>query len=407
MGALILSRVQRSLRERGLAATIVRAVEAAFGRLLALLVAPLVRLADVRFIQVRADRIGHLVVEPDCYLKERALAGAAGRGMDIVCLPSDQLANRHLAKYWKAHLRVVTSPLACRLLWPLAHRPGVGVDVSRYVALVDTTAGYGAIQRRWGERGPLLRLSDEDSQRGFAALHALGLPRDAWFACLHVREAGYSPEDDALHAYRNCDIGRFLPALQQIRARGGRIVRLGDPSMQRLPAMEGVIDYAHSGSRSDWMDVFLCGAARLFVGTSSGLCNVASVFGRPSCLANLTPLSTVLPYGAGDVGIPKLLYSVREDRYLSFGEAFGSPVSNYRFSDLYEKAGVRVEENSSEDIAALIGEALDRLEGKAAYTAQDETRQARFKALMRPGHYSLGAPSRVGRDFLRTYERFL
>jgi putative glycosyltransferase (TIGR04372 family) len=222
-----------------------------------------------------------------------------------------------------------------------------------------------------------------------------------------VREAGYSPDDDALHAYRNCDIHRFLPALREIRSRGGWIVRLGDPSMRRLPKMEGMIDYAHSSLRSDWMDVFLCAACRLFVGTSSGLCNVASVFGRPSCLANLAPLSTVLPYGAGDLGIPKLLYSEREQRYLSFAEAFAAPVSNFRFSELYREAGVRLEENSTDDIVLLLVEALDRLDGKATYTTEDEKRQARFKALMRPGHYSLGAPSRVGRDFLRTYERFL
>jgi putative glycosyltransferase (TIGR04372 family) len=115
----------------------------------------------------------------------------------------------------------------------------------------------------------------------------------------------------------------------------------------------------------------------------------------------------VLPYGVADLGIPKLLYSVREGRHLSFAEAFASTASNFRYSRLYEQAGIRVDANSADEITALVSEALDRLDGTARYTSEDEQRQARFKALMRPGHYSYGAPSRVGRDFLRRYERFL
>lgn len=408
----IVRRVRRSIRQRGLISTFLRGALRAVSVALRLLFEPvaqtLARISSIRFLPVFGERIGHLAVEPDCFLKERALGfGAAPSIREIVCLPTDRVANRHLATYWSARLRVITSPIVCKLLAPLAGHKALQYDVRPYVSLIDTGATYPAIQREWGERAPVLALSDEDRQRGLAGLRALGVPGDAWFACLHVREAGYSPEDDALHAYRNCDIRRFLPALDKIRARGGWIIRLGDPSTQRLPPMEGVVDYAHDALRSDWMDVFLCAACRLFVGTSSGLCNVASVFGRPSCLANLAPLSTVLPYGANDLGIPKLIYSVKEDRYLAFGEAFAAPLSNFRFSNLYEEAGIRVEENSAQDIAALIVEALDRLDGTAMYTAEDEERQARFKALMRPRHYSFGAPSRVGRDFLRTHEQFV
>jgi putative glycosyltransferase (TIGR04372 family) len=408
----IVARLRRSIRKRGFAATGVLIVLRSLQRLVEALFAPvalvIAQVSSLRFLPVFGDRIGHLVCEPDCFLKERELGLRGARTVrEVICLPSDRVANRHLASYWGAHLRVVSSPVLCRLLQPLARQKAIQYDIHPYVALIDRSATYPAIQRAWGERAPTLMLSEEDARRGRACLAELGLPGGAWFACLHVREAGYSPVDDELHAYRNFDIQLFLPALSEIRARGGWIVRLGDPSMRRLPPMDGLIDYAHSALRSDWMDVFLCAACRVFVGTSSGLCNVASVFGRPCCLAGLAPLSTVLPYGARDLGIPKLLYSLRENRHLSFAEAFASPASNFRYSELYQEAGLRVDENTPEEIAALIVEALDRLDGKATYTAEDEARQTRFKALMRPGHYSYGAPSSVGRDFLRKYERFL
>jgi hypothetical protein len=46
---------------------------------------------------------------------------------------------------------------------------------------------------------------------------------------------------------------------------------------------------------------------------------------------------------------------------------------------------------------------LERSQNRAVYTPQDEELQRRFKALLRPGHYSYGGINRIGRDFLRKY----
>jgi len=52
-------------------------------------------------------------------------------------------------------------------------------------------------------------------------------------------------------------------------------------------------------------------------------------------------------------------------------------------------------------------EMLERLEGRTNYSQEDEELQRRFKVLMRPGHYSYGGISRIGRDFLRKYAHLL
>lgn len=52
-------------------------------------------------------------------------------------------------------------------------------------------------------------------------------------------------------------------------------------------------------------------------------------------------------------------------------------------------------------------EMLDRTENRLFYTLEDERLQERFKSLMNPSHYSYGAISRVGRDFLRKYSFLL
>ena len=83
---------------------------------------------------------------------------------------------------------------------------------------------------------------------------------------------------------------------------------MGDPSMTPLPQMDNVLDYAHSQAKSDWMDVFLCGRCRFFIGLASGLSQVAARFGVPCVYVNW--ISNVLPAFSGrDLYIPKLFWS--------------------------------------------------------------------------------------------------
>ena len=272
---------------------------------------------------------------------------------------------------------------------------------------INETAPYMAVQRAWGERPSLLTLTEGHRRKGRAWLASLGVPEDAEFICIHCRERGYSPEDDDMHSYRNASIENYVEALEPLRAQGIWCIRMGDASMRPIAPGERLIDFAHYPDREDWMDVFLCGSCLFLLGSSSGLTFLSNVFGRPAGLANHVPLSAVLAAGWNDVAIPMLLWSDREGRMVSFADAFASDVANFRFTELYEARGIRTLENSAEDIAGLAEEMLDRAKGRISYSEEDERLQVRFKALMRPGHYSYGGVARVGRAFLRKYESLL
>jgi len=167
--------------------------------------------------------------------------------------------------------------------------------------------------------------------------------------------------------------------------------------------MKGVIDYAHSGRKSEWMDVFLCAHCRFFLGNSSGLYLLSSLFGVPSALANLIPVSSSLSVIPVDIGTPKVLRRRGTGELLKYTEILASPLGNFRFTEQYSEAGVIVEENTPEDIRDLALEMLGRCEGSVVYTPEDEVLQKRFQGLFREGHYSFGAASRVGRDFLQKH----
>lgn len=351
-------------------------------------------------------RIGHLAAEPDLFIKDGLLRRRPWC-YGVIVSPPGLAANDCLLDYWSRYIAVVRSPLLAWILSKLNRFSYIRHELGHYTVAINRTAPSIAVQRAWQKRAALLDLKEEHRREGRARLAALGVPSEAEFICFHCREEGYSPADEPLHSFRNCTVDNYLLAAAELIRQGFWCIRMGDPSMRRLEPMEKVVDYAHCDVRSDWMDVFLCAGCRFFLGSPSGLSEVASVFGRSCGMANQAPLSTLLKFGPNDVAIPKLLWSEESNRYLSFREIFDSEIANFRFTSLYQLHGIRLVENSPEEVRDLALEMHQASVGRAVYTAADEDLQRRFKALMRPGHYSYGGVTRVGRDFLRKYEYLL
>lgn len=362
----------------------------------------------IRFLPIKyVSAIGHLAIEPDCYLKEEIL-GIHPHYKAIMLIPEKRAANRHLLSYWREHIKVITSPVMCGMLYPIAMQKIVQYDISPYIMTdkVDGTVLAHSIYAKYSGRLPVLTLRESDRQYGWACLGKLGIPDGAWFVCMHARESGYNPQAYQ-YSYRNVDIDTYSLAIEAIVERGGWCIRMGDSSMKPLPPMKNVIDYAHHSYRSERMDVFLSGTAKFFLGCASGLYGLADIFGVPSALTNVFPMSE-RPVGCNDIAIPKLMWTNKDGRYLTFKEVLNHYSGSFHHPDAYYvDAGITLKDNSSEDIKVLTLEILAVAEGTMIYTAEDEYLQEQYRLLFKPGHYSHGACSRVGRDFLHKYKHLL
>ncbi len=401
------ARIHRALTE-GLLATLTALSRPVVKSVLWLALLPLtavLHVAGYRRLPVLTERIGHLAAEVDSFLKERAL-GALPRRKYFITAPARRVANAWLLRYWAREVPVVSHPVPCFLLDSMSRWELMRSSVREYVLRLNQTAAAYRIASMWGERPSLLTLTDEDKEWGGEVLRELGVPRDGWFVAVHVREGGYSTADEEVHRHRNASIEAALPAMRCIVQRGGYCIRMGDPGMAPLSKEQGIVDYARHAAKSARMDIYLCARTRFFLGNSSGLAFVSAAFGVPSALANMTPFSTfgLLPR---DLSIPKLLWSEREARFLRFDEALASPANNYRYAAFYEAAGLRPVENSAEDIAALVEEMMDVMEGRTAYSPLDRARQDACRALLRPGHYSYGTCAHIAASFLRAHSDLL
>ena len=361
----------------------------------------------VKLVRIsRLDRVGHLAIEIDAFLKDVRL-GKLPRCRPILVQRDDAPpANRTLLEYWRPFIAWTDAPALNALLRLFWIYPWLRFRASRYAGTTRRTALCYATEAAWGDRPPLLELTPDHIARGETELHRLGLPEGAWFVCVHTREAGYSPADDAMHAYRNSPIESYRLAMEAVVARGGWCIRVGDASGAPMTPMAGVIDYAHSAARSDWMDVFLCAECRFFLGNSSGLFMVPTIFGVPVALAHMTPLGCVYALGAHDLSIPKPVVD-SSGKMLTFAEVAASPAGDFRDTREFMTRALRVIDNAPEEIRDLAVEMMDRLEGRATYDASDRRMQESFRKLIRPGHYSYGSQARVGRDYLRLHRELL
>lgn len=354
----------------------------------------------IRFIPIiHLQAIGHLALEMDCCFKEEAL-GYRPSYTIVLLAPEEQIVNRHLLRYWRKHALIVTSAEDCALLQPLTRIKELRYEIDSYCMRDDGTAKAFSIYREWGDRSPLIRVTDEDRRRGWEWLEQKGVPSGAWFVCFHARESGGRQQDHA-HLHRNVNINTYIPAMEEVVRRGGWCVRMGDPAMQKLPALPQVIDYASSSERADWLDVFLFGSCRFLVGCNSGPVCVAASFGIPTLVTNSIPLSTA-GLLSNDLVIYKRLWSRDESRFLTFAEIMVSRFGQGNcFTQEYEKSNLEVIDNKPEEISAAVIEMIERLDGTVRYNDEDVRLQAAFKGMYKPGHYGYGAASRVGRDFLR------
>lgn len=359
----------------------------------------------IRRLMIFSDRIGHLAIEPDTLLKAQTLGWIKPKRW-LILAPPHRVANHHLLSYWAPHFYMVQKPWACFLWQALTHWPWTRYDVAYFINSNQGSQFAYRVNAQWGDRPPVLTLRPEDRLWGDQQLEAMGVPAGAWFVAIHVREGGFSPIDEALHAHRNGSIAHLVPAIEAITARGGYVIRLGDPTMVPLMPMKQVIDYAHHPARCERLDVYLCATARFIIGNTSGLFILGSIFGVPSALANMIPIPT-LGFLPQDISMPKLLFSQDLGRNLSFPEIMSSPVAEFRCASLYADHHLIPIENSADEILNMTLEMFASLENSETVSDDDESLHSQYLALLQPQHYSYGAASRISLGFLHKYRALL
>jgi len=316
---------------------------------------PSVRLLGVEW----TGPMGHLA-QIDAIVKLGKL-GKLGDERRVVVTNFSQIANSTVLELWKNHIAVFQlstfnyNRFKTNYWSIFEHVPFIKIE-DRYI---DQTTAWNESNVEWEKIGlpPLLGVPEKINHLGKKVLSKWGLRESDWFATLHVREGNHVSR----RQLPNADVEAYIPAIKKIISIGGKVIRMGNPRMKPLPKIPGLVDYAHSAQRSDWMDVFLWGNSKFFIGTNSGGSDIPIAFGIPMIKTNFCHVGQSF-YSPNSFMVPKLFQDVHSGEILRFEQVFNSPFA-WTVSDSHSGFEYKHVDNSPEILVAAVEEMISNLNG--------------------------------------------
>lgn len=357
----------------------------------------------VRIVFVLAEAIGHLAIEPELCLCEMDLqASNQKQGLLIVFLQSiientkkdrGDFSNRKLIEMWgMAQSVVVAPPCMTNLAWRL--RGYLYSDRARNSLLIKTFIPedpsfyqYFRDTKNLLDRSqPHLTFTHSEEVSGQNGLRDLGIPLNEKFVCLIVRDNAYYAEkfptyDWSVYDFRNCNINNYVMAAEYLADNGYYVVRMGAKVQRSIGTQHPkIIDYATSGKRTEFMDIYLGAKCSFCISSGTGFDEIPNIFRKPMVYTNYVPIGRLYTFSSRYISIIKGHWCLHKNRRLSLREilSYGLDLCSPTTSHLYEKAGVKLIENSPREILSVTIEMLQRLEGRWQTTQEDEILQKKF-----------------------------
>lgn len=370
----------------------------------------------IRFGNLRNHTIGTLSLHAEGYMADRDLGLLPARTTDLF-FHTKPSANRVLDRLIERRLHV--TPIAryaqafnARIPGGRAHVVELGNaegDLAR-----DHHRAYTATPQHFSLNGAEIAAARRELRE------RTGLPDDAKFVCFFSRTSSYlkvlhaggtvrRPEEIPTSSIRNSSIFTYLPAAEELARRGYWCFRMGAVVDEPIPAQDHIVDYA-STFRSELLDMYLMSHCSLILSDTTGLCDLSFMFRRPAAIANL--FNMLLLHSWDGVLMPKKYIVEKEGRLFTLPELLengGGPAAPAAWPDYARRHGLRLEDNTPEEILDLAREAEARLTGRWVDGPEDLERQAAVQALYRGRPLQLGGPFKavLSATFLRRHPEFL
>ena len=315
------------------------------------LVQPIVRF---QLCVVGFHRYGHLALEPEIFLAEQEIKKAAnvshGRIISIWSLgPVAKQSNRFLAKKWKNELLVLPS-------WFVGSLQRVGF-VFPFLKLEEPKLSITGSLNGLDKTDSHVSLSAEEMEEGRKRLIEIGIYPDEPYVCLIVRDGGhYKSKGDiesAGYELLNFDINDFSGVAEELIDSGFQVIRMGSGSERPFMSKpDGVVDYAHSKNRSEFLDVYLAATCEFAVSTQTGPDAVCMLFRRPVLYVDVTRYCQFFFGSKLATWSPVRLQ--KNGSTLNLSEIVNSEIAWFKDPNLFLKNGISQQKTSNRELRELV-----------------------------------------------------
>ncbi len=195
--------------------------------------------------------------------------------------------------------------------------------------------------------------------------------------------------DSSYHAYRNFPINDYKLCVSEMIEKNFFLIRMGNITEKKLElSNENFFDYSKSNKTSPLMDVYLIYKSKFFVGPQSGLDKISSFFHKPTVFINETHLKWRPTHMKNSFFICKKFLNLKNNKFLTFKEMLdpnlkrskinNNPLGLYLLQEDYTAAGIKVINNTPEEIYKVVEEMNLDLDGNLELSNEDLQLQKEF-----------------------------
>jgi putative glycosyltransferase (TIGR04372 family) len=333
---------------------LVKALLFAFSFLVLLVMKLLQPIARFQLCVVGFHRYGHLALEPEIFLAEREIIKATNtsqrRVISIWSLgPVAKQSNRFLASKWKEELLVFPSWLVSSLhsvgsIFPVLKLNEPKLSITGSMNGLDKTASH-------------VSFKAKEREEGKKRLVEIGINPDKPYVCLIVRDGGHYKSkgeiESAGYELLNFDINDFSGVAEVLIENGFQVIRMGSGSERPFTSKpDGVIDYALSRNRSEFLDVFIAATCEFAVSTQTGPDAVCMLFRRPVLYVDVTSYCQFFFGSKLATWSPVRLY--KNEKILNLSEIVNSEIAWLKDPNLFSMHGISQQKSSNDELKELV-----------------------------------------------------
>ena len=340
----------------------------------------------IRWHGLASSRIGHIAINSELYSckREAKIDQPSQAHIDIFFLKDKYVCNKQLVKMLRRDLMILPAFLLVPLFYinrffnlfikgGFHHEININLNIDR------------DIHNIMDKFDPHISFTEQEKLRGKKILYEFGIPKNAKFVCLVVRDSAYldrykdrTLKDFSYHNYRDGNVDNFLLAAEELANRGYYVFRMGVKVKKPLNSSNPkIIDYANSKLRSDFMDIYLCAHCTFSITTACGIDAVITVFRKPIAFIQV-PFGHMQVQCKNDLLMTKHHFDKKNNKNLTISEIFSSNVALSFFSKEYEENNVELKENTPKEIRELAIEMEERVSGNWKETEKDLLLQKKF-----------------------------
>ena len=341
----------------------------------------------IRWKILYSNRIGHFALETELYCCERDanINFPKQKYKDFFYLDK-YVSNKTLKNMWQQNIVMLPSILI---------KPINNIAVFFYFItrlnnaheIKSPSCSDRDIYNLQDKFNPHINLTSKHETKGKEILEKFGLPKNAKFICLMVRDSGYLNRHEnqldldrwGYHSYRDGDIDKYVLAAEELASRGYYVFRMGINVLKPLKSSNPkIIDYANSGMRSDFMDIYLGAKCFFLITTGCGFDAIPSIFKRPIALIHVPLGLSMFTNSDKCLLLTKHHINKLSKKELTISEIFSSNVGIATDTTTFKNNNVELLENSPEEIRDFVIEMEQRLNGSWKETDQEISLQKNF-----------------------------